>query len=157
MLAVAGVLDRTVGGASFQLYKYTVDNVATYFPLDRFGPETYRRSLYAQPARSIRTELLSVYDCPDSSLPEPRRVVTTSPLQALSLLNNSFTTSMAKAFAKRMTAESPADAVGRGFALAFGRAPAKEEREAADRLVKQHGLAALARALFNANEFVYVH
>ena len=157
MLAVAGVLDRTLGGPSFQLYKYTVDNVATYFPLDRFGSETYRRSLYAQSARSIRTELLSVYDCPDSSLPEPRRVVTTSPLQALSLLNSSFTTSLAEAFAKRMSAESPADPMGRGFALAFGRAPAKEEREGADLLVKQHGLAALARALFNANEFVYVH
>ena len=157
MLAVAGVLDRTVGGPSFQLYKYTVDNVATYFPLDKFGPETYRRSLYAQSARSIRTELLSVYDCPDSSLPEPRRVVTTTPLQALSLLNSSFTTSMAEAFAKRLTAESPADPVGRGFALAFGRVPAAEERAGAERLVKQHGLAALARAMFNANEFVYVH
>jgi len=157
MLAVAGVLDRKVGGPSFQLYKYTVDNVATYFPLDAFGPETYRRSLYAQPARSIRMELLSEYDCPDSSLPEPKRVVTTSPLQALSLLNNSFTIGMSEAFAKRVKAESPGDAVGRAFELAFGRKPSQEEREAASRLVAQHGLTALARALFNANEFVYVH
>ncbi len=157
MLAVAGVLDRNIGGPSFQLYKYTVDNVATYFPLDKFGPETYRRALYAQSARSIRTELLSVYDCPDSSLPEPRRVVTTTPLQALTLLNSNFTTSMAEAFAKRMIADNAGDPVGRGFALAFGRTPAPDEREAAARLVKQHGLAALARALFNANEFVYVH
>ncbi len=157
MLAVAGVLDRKLGGPSFQLYKYTVDNVATYFPLDKFGPETYRRSLYAQSARSIRTELLSVYDCPDSSLPEPRRVVTTSPLQALSLLNNSFTIDMSAAFARRMAAESPADPVGRGFVLAFGRAPEAGEREAASRLVREHGLVALARALFNTNEFVYVY
>jgi hypothetical protein len=157
MLAVAGVLDRAIGGPSFQLYKYTVDNVATYFPLDKFGPETYRRSLYAQSARSIRTELLSVYDCPDSSLPEPRRVVTTTPLQALTLLNSSFTIDMAEAFARRLTSDQPGDPVGRGFALAFGRAPSADEREAALRLVKQHGLAALTRGLFNANEFVYVH
>jgi hypothetical protein len=155
MLAVAGVLDRTIGGPSFQLYKYTVDNVATYFPVEQFGHDTYRRAVYAQSARSIRTELLSVYDCPDSSLPEPRRFVTTSPLQALSLLNHSFTTDMAKAFAARMAAS--ADPVGHGFALAFGRAPSAEERSAAASLVSQHGLPALARALFNTNEFVYVH
>ncbi len=155
MLAVAGVLDRKMGGPSFPLYKYTVDNVATYFPLDKFGPETYRRAVYAQSARSIRTELLSVYDCPDSSLPEPRRVVTTSPLQALTLLNNSFTTDMAKAFGERMAAHR--DPVGHGFALAFGRGPAAEERAAADGLVRQYGLTALARAILNTNEFVYVH
>jgi mono/diheme cytochrome c family protein len=154
MLAVAGVLDRKLGGPGYLLYKYTVDNVATYFPLERFGAETYRRSVYAQSARSIRTELLSVYDCPDSSLPEPRRVVTTSPLQALSLLNNSFTMDMARAFAARMSAAP--DPVGRGFLLAFGRNPALEERAAAKELVARHGLEALARALFNTNEFVYV-
>ena len=155
MLAVAGVLDKTVGGPSYQLYKYTVDNVATYFPREEFGPETYRRSVYAQSARSIRTELLSVYDCPDSSLPEPRRVVTTSPLQALALLNNSFVLDMAKALGARMAAD--ADPVGRGFALAFGRGPTASERAGADQLVSQYGMAALARAIFNTNEFVYVH
>ena len=157
MLSVAGVLDRKMGGPSFQLYRYTVDNVATYFPLEQFGAETYRRTLYAQSARSIRTELLSVYDCPDSSLPEPRRVVTTSPLQALSLLNSSFTADMAAAFAKRLTGEGGEDPISRGFVLAFGRKPDNAEHEAAQRLVTQHGLPALARALFNANEFVYVH
>ena len=157
MLSVAGVLDPKMGGPSFQLYRYTVDNVATYFPLEQFGTETYRRSLYAQSARSIRTDLLSVYDCPDSSLPEPRRVVTTSPLQALSLLNSGFTADLAAALAKRLTAEGGKDPISRGFVLAFGRMPDKEEHEAAQRLVTQHGLPALARALFNANEFVYVH
>ena len=51
------------GGPGFRLYKYTVDNVATYFPLEKFGPETYRRSVYLQAARSIRPELLAEYDC----------------------------------------------------------------------------------------------
>lgn len=155
LLAVAGVLDSRAGGPGFTLYKYTVDNVATYFPLDRFGPETYRRSVYAQGARSIRTELLSVYDCPDSALPEPRRVVTTSPLQALSLLNNRFSMDMAEAFAQRVAGE--ADPVGRAFALALGRGPTAEERRGAEELGRAHGWTALARALFNTNEFVYVH
>jgi mono/diheme cytochrome c family protein len=154
MLHVAGVLDGTRrGGPSFQLYKYTVDNVATYFPVEKFGPETYRRTVYAQSARSIRTELLSVFDCPDSSLPEPRRVVTTSPLQALSLLNHSFTLDMAEAFAKRIEGAPTSLA----FEYAFGRPPSEEEASAAQGFIREHGLAAFARALFNANEFVYVH
>ena len=45
----------------------------------------------------------------------------------------------------------------RSFALAFGRAPDDAERAAAVELIRQHGLAALCRALYNANEFVYVN
>jgi hypothetical protein len=98
---------------------------------------------------------LSVHDCPDSSLPEPRRVVTTSPLQALSLLNNSFTTDMAAAFAKRIAAHP--DPVRHAFLLAFARPPEPAEAAAAAALVQSHGLPALARAILNTNEFVYVH
>jgi hypothetical protein len=149
MLFVAGALNPKVGGPSFRLYKYTVDNVATYFPVDRFGPETYRRSVYAESARSIRTELLSVFDCPDSSLPEPRRVSTVSPLQALSLLNHSFTTAMAEAFGKQ--------SVESAFLRVFGRPPEAKEIAAANKLIQEHGFAAFVRALFNANEFLYVY
>ena len=149
MLFVSGKLNPQVGGPSFRLYKYTVDNVATYFPLDKFGPETYRRSVYAESARSIRTELLSVFDCPDSSLPEPRRVSTVSPLQALSLLNHSFTTDMAEAFA-RQSVES-------AFLRVFGRPPESKELAAANALIREHGFTAFVRALFNSNEFLYVY
>ena len=149
MLFVAGKLNPQVGGPSFRLYKYTVDNVATYFPMDKFGPETYRRSVYAESARSIRTELLSVFDCPDSSLPEPRRVSTVSPLQALSLLNHSFTTDMAEAFARQ--------SVDSAFLRVFGRPPEAKEASAANTLIREHGFTAFVRALFNSNEFLYVY
>lgn len=159
MLAAAGVLNPKMGGPGFQLFKYTVDNVATYFPVDKLGPETYRRGVYAQQARSIRNELLSVFDCPDPSLPEPRRVVTTSPLQALSLLNHSFTIDMAEALAARLQREAPTDPqrAELAFLLTFGRNPDETEKQATLRLAATHGWPAAARALFNANEFVYVH
>ena len=156
MLHVSGALNPEMGGPSFRLYKYTVDNVATYFPLDSFGPETYRRAIYAESARSISTELLTVFDCPDSSLPEPRRVSTTSPLQALSLLNHSFTFDMAKAFEKRLNSMPTVPPIERAFLLVYGRPPGSAELAQAERLVATHGLAAFARALFNSNEFLYV-
>ena len=157
MLSVAGVLDPQAGGPSFRLYKYTVDNVATYFPLDKFGPETYRRSVYAESARSIRNELLSVFDCPDSSLPEPRRVSTTSPLQALSLLNHSFTIDMAEAFTRRLASTPQPQRITQAFLLAFGRPPEPAEVSQSQTFILAHGMAAFARALFNANEFLYVY
>lgn len=159
ILSVSGALKPDPGGPGFRLYKYTVDNVATYFPLDKFGPETYRRSVYLQAARSIRPELLAQYDCPDSSLPEPKRVVTTSPLQALTLLNGSFVVDMAAAFATRVEREAGKDTeaqIRRAFTLAFLRAPSAHELAGAKELIASHGLTALCRALFNATEFVSV-
>ena len=99
------------------------------------------------------------YDCPDSSLPEPKRVVTTSPLQALTLLNSSFIVDMAETFAARITREAGADTeaqIRRAFALAFLRQPAPRELDGARELVAKHGLTALCRALFNATEFISV-
>ncbi len=160
ILAVSGKLNRQMGGEGFRLYRYTVDNVATYFPAATFGEETYRRSVYHQAARSVRAELLGQFDCPDSSLPEPKRIVTTSPLQALSLMNNSFMMDQARYFAERLEREAgrgkTAAQIDLAFRLAFGRWAVDEEKRAAAVLISRHGLAAFCRALFSANEFVYV-
>jgi hypothetical protein len=66
---------------------------------------------------------------------------------------------MAEQFSARLKREAGPAAemqIQRAFQLAFGRpASASEVTEAKD-LVARHGLAALCRVLFNANEFVYV-
>ena len=160
ILAVSGKLNRQMGGEGFRLYRYTVDNVATYFPAAAFGQDTYRRSVYHQAARSVRAELLGQFDCPDSSLPEPKRIVTTSPLQALALMNNAFMMDQARFFAERLEREAgrgkTAAQIDLAFRLAFGRWAVEEEKKAAATLISRHGLAAFCRALFSANEFVYV-
>ena len=159
VLAVAGTLDAKMFGPGFQLYQYTVDNVATYLPKQTYGPDTYRRSVYHQVPRSIRIELLSTYDCPDASLPEPKRVVTTTAPQALDLLNNSFMIDQSRAFGARLEKLAPGDAgrqVDMAFRLAFARPPDEAERKAAVELIGSQGLLIFCRAIFNANEFVYV-
>lgn len=158
MLAVAGVLDRRQGGPGFQLYRYLQDNVATYLPLDRHGPETYRRAVYHHNARASVIDLMTDYDLPDCAFAAPRRVPTTSPMQALTLLNHSFTLDISEAWTKRLNHEA-ADVSGRvqrAFQLAFGRSPTDRELDAALRLVEKRGLPAFCRALLNANEFVYL-
>ena len=159
MLAASGRLDRQPGGPGFRLYKYVEDNVATYIPLDAPGPDTYRRAVYHQNARAARVDVLSDFDCPDPAAAVPRRASTTTPMQALALFNHRFTLDMADALAARARAEAGDDReaqLRRVFALAFGRPPTAEELAAAGRVADAHGLRAACRAVFNANEFLYV-
>lgn len=158
ILATSGKLDRRMGGPSFQLFKYNVVNIAIYAPLEQHGPETWRRSVYQQAARSIHDDLLGAFDCPESAQRAPRRESTTTALQALTLLNGPFLVQQAGFFAQRVEKEAgprPDAQVDRAFRLAFGRSPRAEEREAALALRKEEGLPALCRALLNANEFLY--
>jgi len=158
ILATSGKLNRQMGGPSFQLFKYRTVNVAIYEPLEQYGPETWRRSVYQQTARAIQDDLLGSFDCPESSQRAPRRANTTTALQALSLLNGPFMTQQAAFFAERVrreVGEAPEKQVNRAFLLAFGRAPRAPEKEAALELVKAQNLQALCRALLNANEFLY--
>ncbi len=159
VLSIAGKLDKAMGGPGFRLYEYQEDNVATYVPLDKVGPETYRRSVYHQNARAARVDLLTDFDCPDPAFAVARRASTTTPLQALTLMNHSFSLDMAEALAERLQQEAPSGALGqvvRGFILAYARPPAQEELAACKRLVERHGLRAFCRTLLNSNELVYL-
>ena len=161
ILEVAGRLEHKMGGAGFRLYEYTVDNVATYYPRNDVGQETYRRAVYHQNARAVKVDLLGEYDLPECALPAPQRNITISPLQALTLQNHSFMIDMARSFAHRLVLETGTDnieqQVTRAYQLAFARDPIAEESAAAQRLIQDFGLLVFCRALYNANEFIYVH
>jgi mono/diheme cytochrome c family protein len=154
MLTVAGKLQlEPMGGPGFRLYKFTQNNVCTYFPLDHPGPETYRRAVYHQNARASVVDVLSDFDFPDIALAAPRRANTTTPLQALTLLNHRFTLDLASALAARL---DPADPIAHAYALAFQRPPTAAEKSAAAALIAAHGRDAFCRALLNANELLYL-
>jgi cytochrome c553 len=160
ILMLAGKLDERQGGPGFRMYDYSRDNVATYTPSESFGPETYRRSVYHQNARASRVDLLSDFDAPDCAFSIARRVPTTTPSQALSLMNHSFTMAMADALTERLKREAgggDANAqVGRAYRIAYGRDAAGDEVAAATALVAQHGLRAFCRAILNSSELIYV-
>ncbi len=154
MLATAGQLKlEPMGGPGFRLYRYLVNNVSTYIPLDAPGPETYRRSVYHQNARASVVDVLSDFDLPDIAFAAPKRANTTSPLQALTLLNNGFTLDMAKAFAARLDGSDP---IAQAYSLALQRAPTATERAAAAKLLAQHGKPAFCRALLNSSALIFV-
>jgi hypothetical protein len=159
VLAAAGELNLQAGGPGFQDFSTFIHNTQFYVLHDYVGTSFNRRTIYRTWVRSGRNPLLDVFDCPDPSTRAPRRALTTTPLQALSLMNDSFVLRMADRFAERLTREAGADPIAqiaRAYQLAFARSPDGEESAAARRLVERDGLPALCRILFNCNEFAYV-
>lgn len=160
MLAVSGKLDlEKSSGPGFRLYQYLNDNVSTYVPLDKVGPETYRRAVFHQNARASTVDLLTEFDAPDCAFSTPRRSSTTTPLQALTLFNHAFTVDMSNALAERVRAEAGQESgaqIRRGIALAFNREPTGDEQSVAERVITAHGLPAFCRALLNSNELLYL-
>lgn len=160
VLRVAGKLDARMGGPGFRLYDYKSDNVSTYTPLDKVGPETYRRAVYHQGARASVVDVLSDFDLPENGFSVPRRANTTTPLQALTMLNHSFTLDMAAALTTRLEQaggkDNPEKAVTNAYAYAFQRQPTKTELKAATDFITANGLPAFCRALLNANELIYL-
>jgi hypothetical protein len=160
MLAIAGKLDlHKSSGPGFRLYRYLNDNVSTYEPLDTVGPETYRRAVFHQNARASTVDLMTEFDAPDCAFSTPRRSSTTTPLQALTLLNHAFTVDMSNALAERLRSDGAAEIgaqIGRSTMLAYGRAPTVDEQSAAERVISAHGLPAFCRALLNSNELLYL-
>lgn len=156
ILAVSGQLDPTMGGPGFRLYKFMQDNVSTYEPLDEHGPETYRRAVYHQNARASVVDLMTDYDQPDCALPAPRRAQTTTPLQALTMLNHGFTLDMAGALAARVGEGTAAEQAGRLFRLAYQREPSAEETARVAATIGSAGLRAVCRAVLNSSELIYL-
>ena len=159
ILACGVRLDQAMGGPGYNIWEKNTNYVAVYQPRGELGPDTFRQMVYQFKPRSQQDPTFGVFDCPDSALVVPRRNTSSTALQALNLLNSKFIIQQASLFAARLQAEAGADPAlqaNRGFALAFGRAPSPTERAAATTLINSHGTPAFCRALYNANEFVYV-
>ncbi len=147
------------GGPGFRLYHFMQDNVCTYVPLDRHGPETYRRAVYHQNARASVVDLMTEFDQPDCTFGAPKRAETTTPLQALTMLNHSFTLDMATALAARLQREAGEDhdaQVQRAYQLCYSRPPSSDELAACRDWIEANSLAAFCRVLLNTSELIYV-
>ena len=159
ILSVSGKLDLRMGGPGFDLFEPNTNYVRVYTPKKEFGPAEWRRMIYQNKPRMQLDDTFGSFDCPDAGQIAPKRNSSTTALQALNLLNSRFLTQQAGLFAERLEKDAGGDVeaqVRRGFRLAFQREPSAEEMAAAVKLVREHGLAALCRALLNANEFLYV-
>ncbi len=158
-LSVAGTLDLAMGGPGYTLWEPNTNYVVVFRPKADLGPDTFRRMVYQFKPRSQPDPTFGAFDCPDGGLVAPRRNASTTALQAFNLLNSRFILDQARSFADRLTREAgsdPDEQADRAFRLAFGREPTAAERSRGATLIREHGTPALGRALFNANEFLFV-
>jgi hypothetical protein len=158
MLEVSGSLRRRMGGPGYHLWDYS-GYVIVFKAKPALGPDTFRRMIYQFKPRLQQDPVFGAFDCPDATQMMPRRNVSTTPLQALNLFNAPFVLDQSERFADRLREQAGDDAVAQvrlAFRIAFGRIPSPGEESAARAVVESHGLVPLCRALFNANEFVFM-
>jgi hypothetical protein len=160
ILCVAGQLNTELGGKGYaDVNSYFFKGTQFYDPIDPPGFANNRRTLYRMWARGGRSPFLDTFDCPDPSTTTPRRSATVTPLQALSLLNHSFSLRMAEQFALRLKSDvgdSSADQIRRAYLLLFGREATADEVNFSQTFVKRRGLPAFCRAMWNSSEFLFV-
>jgi mono/diheme cytochrome c family protein len=159
MLLASGELNVRMAGPSFRPFKLTVFNSNFYELNDPIGPEFNRRTVYRININSAKDPLLETLDCPDPSVKTPKRAVTTTPLQALGLMNDSFVLRQAQCLAGRVRSEVGGELdrqIDCVYRLTIGRRPRGLEHDRASTLVKEAGLENLAWVLFNSSEFLYL-
>ena len=113
-----------------------------------------RRSVYIFARRNLRFPFLEVFDAPDSNLSCAAREQSTTAPQSLTLLNADEVVRAARLVAASITSDPPATEAYRRI---LGRAPSTREHAVAERFLTHSPVSELCRALFNLNEFVYVH
>ncbi len=161
ILSVAGKLDLTAGGPSFQDFVVEKPEHSPHYQYHLYDPEdakAHRRAVYRFVVRSKQQPFMAALDCADPSLAVEKRNETQTPQQALALLNNRLALAMAKHFAARAEQLGTTDAerVSAALRLALGRAPTVAERDALTKYAREHGLANACRVILNLNEFVFV-
>jgi hypothetical protein len=116
-----------------------------------------RRSIYIFQRRSLPLPMMAAFDAIVFSESCERRSSTTTPLQALSMMNGYLVNEEAAHLARRVETEAGArkeDQIRRAFERVLSRPPAAAEL---DRFASfSGGMEALCRVLLNSSEFLYM-
>jgi hypothetical protein len=134
-LAASGLLVRKIGGPSVRppqpagISELTYANSARW--VESTGPDRYRRGLYTWFQRTSPYPMLMTFDAPDGNVACVRRERSNTPLQALTLLNDTVFVECAQALGRRMVEErmGPSERIRHGFRLCLAREPSADELE----------------------------
>jgi len=179
VLVLSGRLDLTAGGPGIKYFSESPGPQVTpqldYDDFDLASPNANRRSIYRVVWRGIPDPLFEALDFPDLGLLVDKRHQSSSPLQALTLLNHRLVLHHAEVWAQQLQAEATkaansgttvqaaknphtlATAVRNAVRQCWLREPTAEELEDLTALAADHGLAAVCRLLICSNEFLYIN
>ncbi len=139
-LAASGLLDRRLGGPP--VFPPQPDGVVGFTQIPRVwrassGSDRFRRGLYTHIFRSAPHPALTVFDAPDGQFTCTRRNRSTTPLQALTLLNDQAFVEIAQGLGGRVLRQRGSDRqrITSAFRLAVGRPPEPDEVERMQRFL----------------------
>jgi hypothetical protein len=140
LLAVSGLLDRTMGGTLLTLKnrEYFFDHTSR----DQTRYESRRRSVYLPVVRNHLYDVFQLFDFGDASVPEGNRPTTTVAPQALFMLNSDLVLDASQSLANSLLARADLDTAGRLrllFLRAHGRPPTHRELAQAQALLSRFG------------------
>ncbi len=158
IVKASGSLDTKIGGKSYRIHNVK-KRYAQWKVVDNYSADTWRRLIYQERMRRVDDKNFTAFDFPDCGQIRARRPVSTTPLQALNLMNSDFVVQQAKLIAKRAEQDSDGDlgaAVARCFELLLNRQPASDDLEICLDIAENEGLDIVCRALVNSNEFAFL-
>ena len=158
ILLATGKLNRKLGGRSYRIHNVK-KTYAQWKVVNNFGPDTWRRMIYQERMRRVDDRIFTAFDFPDCGQVRDKRPVSTTPLQALNLMNSEFVVDQSMHLADRAEKESNGilrDSIIRVFELIFSRQPTTDELEASMEVADNRGLEIVCRALINSNEFAFL-
>ena len=142
-LAASGLLSRRIGGPSVKPYQpaglWEESGTGKTYAQDK-GDNLYRRSMYTFWRRTSPPPSMSTFDAPSREVCTARRESTSTPLQALILLDDPQFVEAARALAEGLVREHGSDIEARirgAFRLLLGRSPEPRERDVLDRLYQE--------------------
>ncbi|WP_236974282.1 DUF1553 domain-containing protein [Membranihabitans maritimus] len=145
-LAISDLLVESLGGESVYPYQPAGlwDELSNkswrYKYLQEPGPGLYRRSIYTVWKRTSPPPSMLIFDAPERGECTVRRQETSTPLQALVLLNDPQYLEAARALAEKIIHEVPNDTneqLNQAYKLITGRAPNPEEKDLLENFLKE--------------------
>lgn len=175
VLAVSGLLDRTMGGS--MLHVGNREFLFNHTSKDETKYDSVRRSIYLPVIRNNLYDGFSLFDCTDGAVPNGDRSTSTVPSQALFLMNSELMLQSATALAKELVGATRNDSAGRAqllFRRALNRPATDEDIRSlvltAGKLQQQMetegtpaadaetaAWAVICQSVFASNEFLYVN
>jgi Protein of unknown function (DUF1553)/Protein of unknown function (DUF1549)/Planctomycete cytochrome C len=122
--------------------------------LDQFGND--RRTVYARISRGRTNNLLQLFGFPEATMHSPGRLTTTTPLQQLFVMNNSFLRDQAAFLVENISKEGDRKVQVRAlYHKVLVRDPSEREAALADEFLSAGTMTDYAHALLSTNEVLF--
>ncbi|MCM8540897.1 MAG: PSD1 and planctomycete cytochrome C domain-containing protein [Lentisphaeraceae bacterium] len=155
VLKLSSSLIPDVGGISYRIHN-TKKRYALWQVVDNHSQSTWRRMIYQERMRGVDDRMFTAFDFPDCGQVLSKRPSSTTPLQALNLMNSKFIDTQCEILAAKFHSSNKAESVKQLFLALYNRMPTAEELDTSVKILETENLKILCRAMINSNEFVFI-